>query len=733
VYIYIRLWYNGTIFSEETHMINSSQATLARLLAKENLEIQHGNFRTAFFDVEKRILGLPLWKDRGRDVYDLLTGHEVGHALYTPADGWHDSVEEIPGCPRSYVNVVEDVRIEKLVQRTYPGLVSSFKRGYIVLNKEDFFQIAGRDVSEMSVVDRINLKAKLRDLIEIKFSAEETPIVNQVMAVETWEDVIAACKALYEFMKDQQKPQPPEEEEEWPENAPTSVNKGDDSDDDEEDDSESPSAPDETPTDDDSGKDEEKEPVAAKPAPDDIEKVETDEAFRANEHKLLDVDKYGDQPTFANGLSKEQADRCIIPYKQLKELRMIRAIERGTQHDTISDAGLEAVNSFESENKPVVATMAKEFEMRKAAYRLQRSQTSRSGSINVNMLHSYKYNDDIFRKVTNLADAKSHGMVMFVDYSGSMSMVMGKVMRQAITLADFCAKVNIPFVVYGFTSKRAEYRMNDDGTYNKHYQEDKEYPGHVSEKNCAVFELLSSKLNRSDLKEARELLLRQSIQLDRSHSSDLQAHVEYYGSTPLHETILCSEYIVKEFKATTGVQKINMVFLTDGDGDGLHVYRPLNSSVMGEDNTVKSARAFAIKMNGTIVKASSRWDLGPALLNELKKIQGVTVIGFYVCNDAKDFKQQQWRVSTGLTSPETMAASRKLYNSQKFVSHDNVRGYDKYFILKGQSLNTDNDSFEIEPQYTAITKAQITKAFKKHTSSKKGNRVLATQFAKLVA
>ena len=180
-------------------MINSSQTTLARLLAKENIEVQHGNFRTAFFDVEKRILGLPLWKDRGKDVYDLLTGHEVGHALFTPPEGWHDSTSEIPGIPRSYVNVVEDVRIEKLVQRQYPGLVSSFKRGYAVLYNEDFFQVAGVDLSSRNVVDRINLKAKCRDLVEVEYSAKEQPIVDQVMAVETWEDVIEACKALYAF------------------------------------------------------------------------------------------------------------------------------------------------------------------------------------------------------------------------------------------------------------------------------------------------------------------------------------------------------------------------------------------------------------------------------------------------------------------------------------------------------------------------------------------------------
>ena len=71
--------------------------TIARLLAKENITIQHGNYHTAWFDIKNRILGLPLWKDMGKDVYDLFIGHEIGHALYTPYEGWHDSPDKIKG------------------------------------------------------------------------------------------------------------------------------------------------------------------------------------------------------------------------------------------------------------------------------------------------------------------------------------------------------------------------------------------------------------------------------------------------------------------------------------------------------------------------------------------------------------------------------------------------------------------------------------------------------------
>ena len=721
-------------------MISSSQTTLAKLLAKENIEVQHGNFRTAFFDVEKRILGLPLWKDRGKDVYDLLTGHEVGHALYTPAEGWHDSTSEIPGIPRSYVNVVEDVRIEKLVQRQYPGLVSSFKRGYAVLYKEDFFQIAGVDLSSRNVVDRINIKAKCRDLVEVSFSAQEQPIVNQVMAVETWEDVIEACKALYEFMKDQQE----QNEENKPQYSfPDEDDQGEDELSNSDFSQDNSQVENSETTEQDSEEDESGSNMVTNQASDaektgenfsqvnddsDITKVKSDEAFRDNEHKLLETDQRGMQPIFANGISREQLNRTVIPYAEVKKCREKNAdfssqMVASNPYYGYSDVNVnDVIAKFEKDTKSVVSIMAKEFEMRKAAYRLKRAQTSRSGAINVNKLHSYKFNDDIFAKITNLADAKSHGMVMFIDYSGSMSKVIGKIIRQTLTLVDFCSKVNIPFVVYGFTSRYE-------------HEDHKDFPGNVFADGAGVFELISSSLTRAEIKNAREVLLRQSIDLEASYRSPLMSKYESLGSTPLFETILCAEYIITDFKAKHGIQKVNVVFLTDGDGDPLETY---NNDWISEDNKLPSSGwrcGYNIRMNSGMVKASDRYDLGPALLGQLKKIKGVTTIGFYVCTDTYGWKNQMYRAyRSTYCSTEIMADARKSYNSNKFISLNDKLGYDKYFLLNGKALSTDTEELSLDTDYSAsATKAQITRAFKKHTSSKKGNKVLATQFATLVA
>ena len=171
----------------------SAQEYLAKLLAKENLSVQHGNYSTASFDVVNRVLRLPLWKDKGKDVYDLLVGHEVGHALYTPADGWHDSEKKIGKIPRAYLNIVEDIRIERKIMEAYPGIKRRFKNGYKVLFDTDLFGTNERDINKAGLMDRLNVSSKGRGYVPVEFSNEESPLVKEAMEVETWDDVVDVC------------------------------------------------------------------------------------------------------------------------------------------------------------------------------------------------------------------------------------------------------------------------------------------------------------------------------------------------------------------------------------------------------------------------------------------------------------------------------------------------------------------------------------------------------------
>ena len=113
---------------------------------------------------------------------------------------------------------------------------------------------------------------------------------------------------------------------------------------------------------------------------------------------------------------------------------------------------------FKRSAQKEVNYLVKEFECRKSASAYARASTARTGILDCTKLHTYKYNEDLFKKVTTLADGKNHGLVFVLDWSGSMGHVMTDTIKQLFNLVWFCKKVGIPFDVYAFTN---DYPRND--------------------------------------------------------------------------------------------------------------------------------------------------------------------------------------------------------------------------------------------------------------------------------
>ena len=153
------------------------KSQLAKLLATEDIVVENRDVQTAQFDVDSRVLTLPKWKRASNSVYDMLVGHEVGHALYTPTT----EQEAIPSdIPRSYVNVTEDARIERRMKAKFPGLTKSFYRGYQHLHERDFFNVQNNDLSRLKLIDRINLHFKIGTYALIPFADGEQLYVDLV-------------------------------------------------------------------------------------------------------------------------------------------------------------------------------------------------------------------------------------------------------------------------------------------------------------------------------------------------------------------------------------------------------------------------------------------------------------------------------------------------------------------------------------------------------------------------
>ena len=720
----------------------NQKSVLARLLANENINVQQGNYETAYFDVQSRTLGLPLWKDMGKDVYDMLVGHEVSHALFTPENFFE--YEGSAGIPHSWLNIVEDVRIEKLILRKYPGLVGNFKRGYNALmnGKDDLFGIKDKDLSTLGFMDRLNIHAKARDMIEVPFAADELPFVAQVKACETYDDVIKACQDIQAWLKQKAEDQDdqgqdgqsgegeeetitvgiltddaPEGGEETDEKPDVVIDMREDkssdgeSDEDGDAEAEGESQADENSDDADEGKGENSSPTEPESGLMDQEAL-TDVNFSQNASKLNAEGK-----VYAKGLTRQEAYASIVPYAKIAEGRRQQSStgQWGYAAPQFPDA---AYSEFLAETKRVVNLMVKEFEMRKAAFRSLRARESTKGSIDVNKLHKYQYDDMLFKQVSHLADAKNHGMMMLIDYSGSMCHMLPGVIRQTLTLLMFCKRVGIPFEVYSFTSCGGGDEWREISTAKRAARPS---VTRVNSVELALLKLFDSSMSKRDYDEAVRMMFWQTV--DRGNVSSF---FERLGNTPLNTALMAMQYLITDFRQKHKVQKMNFVALTDGDSNGLSVSQgsdiKLGQRVYGGK--------YSIEVNGKIVEVSSSGRDVTAQLVEAIGDMGVTTMNYFVGSGW----QMNGEVSRALgyvsKSDPLFKAKKKEMRDTGVALFDNNAGYDRRFIVPNTSVDASVDDLDVDAD---MTTAKIAKAFSKANGSKKKSKVITQKFAELVA
>jgi hypothetical protein len=699
-------------------------SSLPKLLAKENISIRHGNYQTPWFDIKNRVLGLPLWKDMGKDVYDLFVGHEVGHALETPYEGWHDSPEKLVGCPRSYINVVEDARIERKVKSRYPGLVGPFSRAYAKLFDDNFFGTDDIDMSSLRIIDKINLQAKVGAHVELEFNDEEQAFMDRANTTEDFQEVLDLVKDIVAYDKSLEEDKDEEEDnnddqtEEPNDDSEENDSEGYDGGDEEsEEETDAPGSSDEEDEQAEEDLDEDQAPTKGSEGSVSI----TDEAFRSNESSLLDIDEDGRQILAVEDISKEVKKDIVIPYAELKAQRQLR-------RDTMNLHVVAEVNSLEQQFpkymkdvKRSVGIAVKEFEMRKAATQWAKATTAKTGVIDVNKLYSYKTSEDIFKQTTRLHDAKSHGMIMLIDYSGSMYESLPKVLEQLIHLVLFCKQVNIPFDVYAFTTTNQKlnyYDLRNRGLL---------FDGDMDLDDLAMPMLTSSKLKKADFIDSIKALY---LRAKGSYyvAREVAAPCEDFGSTPLNQALVMAHSLIKEFKGKNSVEKMNLVVLSDGDANRIQAYRDGGL----EDNKVETRGMFKginMRIDGKMVKAENTNNVTQALLENINKRYNTSTIGFFMADDNRMFNHKIAQIH-GWNDGHRNEANKE-YRKNKCVVRKSALGYDEFYLIKGgDKLAVEDDEFGVTSDQT---KNQMANAFKKYSKSKKQNKVLMTTFGRIVA
>ena len=719
-------------------MINQEiKGNLARLLATENLVVEHRKVPTAQFNVDTRVLTLPNWNRASNTVYDLLVGHEVGHALFTPNQDWRN----IANCPRDYVNVVEDARIEKLMKRKYPGLRKSFANGYKELNDQDFFDIADEDLNTYSLIDRINLHFKIGASALIPFADDEQVFVDRIDCVETFAEVLQIAVDVYEFGKKENEQEQIEANIDTAETTQGGGSMTMDGNTPQEGDSEGEGEQNSGEGSFGNNQSSSKKEVAESGDYDEPgeEGSKTQEAFDRKTEKF--TDQLSSNLTYVEIPDSVVLSDYVADWSEIHDwIDQQRENWIGDNNGYLRAEAYKDVDSayqeFRKSSMKEVNYLVKEFECRKSADAYARAGQSKTGVLDTTKLHTYKYSDDIFKKITILPDGKNHGMLFLLDWSGSMQREIFATVKQLLNLTAFCKKVQIPFEVYAFTNEYNSVRRSQNGQ-SKYISNDEYYETIGCEPNKFFFgkglfhlmNFISSRSNSKDYERMSLNLFREAY-IHNNHAGYPSTTGIGLSGTPLNEGIVMMNYILPEFQKKNDIQKVNVCILTDGEACQSAYGRKIYSEGINEDRVVPrrldGGTCLRDRKTGRIYKQFDGWEGNTnTFIQQLRdRNSSVNVLGFRIMggNGLSNF------VSNYADQHQYDKVQRQ-WKKEKSAIVPNPKAFTALYVINNNALD-DTTEFVVE---SGAKKTEITKAFKKMLGSKSTNKKLLNSFVEYVS
>ena len=742
-----------------------SKSILSRLLAGENIDVQHQPVHTASFDVQNRVLTLPMWENMTNEVYDMLVGHEVAHALFTPAgmDPLMDAVSEINKSDfagaKDALNIVEDARIERLMKDKFPGLVRDFRIGYDRMHEDGIFGNLPASSADMTLLDRVNLHFKLEDRYAVSFTAVEQDLVDRIALATDWDDVVALANELYWMAKDQQEEkqgdQPNDDQPEEGESGSGGVSAegGESSDesgegqsqgggeatDDESD--ESGSADSSSDSDNEQGEDSGQSMDDDTDTGESADSVETDSNASPDGHeggvdgstlersstmqnmedaltnRSQDAGEKTEFTTYGTLPTNIDFSKVVVPCSEITD-----ALSGCFDIDT-KIALKSYADSFLRDQKLLVNVMAKQFDMKKAADVNRRAKIAKTGVLDTVKMVNYKFSEDIFLRNTVLPKGKNHGMIIMVDWSGSMDNMMGDTLQQAINLIMFCKRIGVPFEVYGFTTGWTRRRYDSPEVLGSLTKGKNEF--YLSGDGFDLLELTSSNLSPTEYAQS---LVNMVTLMDwfrfngRGNKSKVfnNSKHDYYmmdrrlglGGTPLDDAIACTAPMIMRMRKA-GVQHPTAVFLTDGcTGTSPIKY---DGRLNGQDTQYYGN--LVLKVGNKIVEGK---DSTSQMLNWLRMTTGCRTIGYFLCDSF-------YSPGINFDNHEDWLAASNKFEETKFLHSTEVDGYDHYFVFNPATAGKAASAFDNLPENASATRAKT--AFIKQAAAKKAERSMLSTLA----
>ena len=705
-------------------MTTHSTDVFARLLAAENLAVVHdASAETASFDLDSRVLTLPVWDTMSGHVYDMLVSHEVSHALHTPLEGGKkelDAAGANASLVQHYINVVEDVRIERMIQAKFPGLRPDYKAGRQWM-KDNIMGDVLADVANGKAhsIDHVNLFAKgMLDATDL--TADEMAMYDRCYACETFDEVVALAK---EFLAEL-----PEQEQNGGDasdgNAQGEGQEGGEGAHGDEQ-AEGSAQGDDNANADGEGQDQSENAQANSEAKGDGSMESADDAKddgsnadsndqRSEAAKKMDAAMKG---LINQNASDHEMRNLPVVGKRMNDF-LITADEIINSHVgvtiTSSDIATRNYTNLQAEQKAMVNHMVNLFNQKRSATAHKRARRAKTGVLDTVKMTNYKWSEDIFRQIKVVPEGKNHGFFMLVDWSGSMSDKIIETVKQTIMLAEFCRRVNVPFRVAAFSSTGAEYLRNEErGEYIK---------GDLEPLNgTSLVEYLSSDLKKADFDKAAAIFFDSAIgsTYDKSDYRCSGHKFDSLGSTPLDEGIMIASERMMQMRAAGKCEIMNLIILTDGEASS----DMFTSSGWGRQDhgaTITdpiSGLRFNTKNNWNTVRKSTKMALDVLRA----RVGDVNVVGIYLASCKRDY--------TDFFHGQMDLEGAAKYDPKQRLYPVDLDGYEKYFIFMTNTKPVKGlDSVD-----STDSKAKVRNALIREGKDRKDRKTFLNQLFDMVA
>ena len=313
---------------------------------------------------------------------------------------------------------------------------------------------------------------------------------------------------------------------------------------------------------------------------------------------------------------------------------------------------------------------------------------------------------------------------MHIDWSGSMQYQLLDTLKQVYNLIWFCKKSGIPFRVYAFQS-------GSYGSYSRIQDDIRQNENELGiTRDFRLLEFFSSRQNTKSLEKSMQLVYAQAFGMVGCRLGYLQ---EYgLGGTPLAEAVYCTRQIVSQMKKIERVAKVNVVCLTDGEANPMsyiqsmadvdvlrHVYmcHQRHKVFFLRD----SLTGYTRKIN------SSPYETTKEIVSFYREITDYNWIGIRICS-----KIELTRLIREFAI-EQMGTIDKQWRKEKFASVKDKIGFTESFFMPDKGMGDDMKELEVKQKSEVATKAELTRAFKKHMGSKMTNKTILNAFIEQIA